>query len=171
MREIIVDKETGFVDLTFEIVACNKHSIDSSRMEYDVWAKGLYAGKVIGFGLLLSATKRLFQPLKIGLGINSLGEESDNLLHALAALYGEAISKHARMKQYVPADFFVLSNPKNKKHCFDAMKIDLKMFFGNTGDNQYYCEHYLNVDLPNKVIEFHEKDEAYRRNIIKCFTF
>jgi len=170
MREISFDTEEGFVDLTFEIVECNKHLVAPSRIEYDVWAKGLYEGKVVGFGLLLSTSKKLFQPLKMGVGINSLGEESDNLLKTLAELYGEAIPEHARMKQCVPADFFIMSNPKNRKHCFDSMKINLKMFFGNTGDNQYYCEHYLNIDLPNKIIEFREKDEAYRKNIIKCFT-
>ena len=171
MREVIVDREEGFVDLTFDIVECNRHLVGSNSIEYDVWAKGLYEGKTVGFGLLLSATKKLFKPLRIGIGINSLGEESDNLLKALAELYGETIPELSKMKEYVPAGFFVLSNVKNKKDCFDNMKVDVKMFFGNTGDNDYYCEHFLNVDLPNKIIEFREKDEVYRENIIKCFAF
>jgi len=168
MREIITNTEEGFIDLTFDIIECNKFTVSSSRVEYNVWAKGLYKGNVVGLGLLLSATKKIFRPFTLGVGINSLGEESDNLLKALAELYGETIPEQSKMKAYVPAGFFVLSDLKNKKDCFDNMKVDIKMFFGEDDGNQ--CEHYLNIDLPNKIVEFHEKDEVYRKSIIECFT-
>ena len=170
MREIIAYGEEDLVDLTFEVVEYSKHRTGLSRIEYDVWAKGLYKGKTVGFGLLLSATKKLFQPLKIGVGINSLGEESDNFLKALAELYGETIPEQSKMKKYVPADFFILSNVEDKKECFDNMKVNVKMFFGNTDENDHYCECFLNVDLPSKTVTFCEKDEEYRENIIRCFA-
>ena len=45
-------------------------------------------------------------------------------------------------------------------------KVHLKLF---SEDPKKYCELFLNIDFPGKIIELVEKDPEYRDNIYKVF--
>ena len=47
---------------------------------------------------------------------------------------------------------------------FFSNKLSLKLFH-----KEPYYELYLNIDFPNKKVEFREKDEEYRENIFNSF--
>ena len=47
--------------------------------------------------------------------------------------------------------------------------LKMKMFVEPEGDENEYAEFFLNVDLRGKVVQFHEKDNEYRENLIKAF--
>lgn len=45
--------------------------------------------------------------------------------------------------------------------------IYTKIFFDDRNERGEYCELFLNISLEDKIIEFNEKDNEYRVNIIK----
>jgi hypothetical protein len=50
----------------------------------------------------------------------------------------------------------------------------LKLFYEPAEDDpkhdDHYAEHYLNIDLATKLIQFHEKDPEYRPAVIHALT-
>ncbi len=51
----------------------------------------------------------------------------------------------------------------------------IKLFFEPTDDSEeacemFYAEHYLNIDLASKTVEFHEKDEGYKDAILRALA-
>ena len=52
--------------------------------------------------------------------------------------------------------------------------VKMKLFYEPAADDpqhdEHYAEHYLNIDLAAKLIQFHEKDPEYRPAIIHALT-
>jgi hypothetical protein len=53
--------------------------------------------------------------------------------------------------------------------------VKIKLFFEPTEDSEeayemFYAEHYLNIDLASRIVEFHEKDEAYRDAVLRALS-
>lgn len=42
----------------------------------------------------------------------------------------------------------------------------LKLFFHSDIESRY-AEVFLNIDLPERLVQFHEKDQEYRKNVIR----
>ena len=47
--------------------------------------------------------------------------------------------------------------------------LKMKMFVEPEGDDSKYAEFFLNVDLRGQVVQFHEKDNGYRENLVRAF--
>ena len=47
--------------------------------------------------------------------------------------------------------------------------LKMKMFVEPYGGENEYAEFFLHVDLPGQVLQFHEKDNEYRHNLIRAF--
>ncbi|KXK37449.1 MAG: hypothetical protein UZ09_BCD002002013 [Bacteroidetes bacterium OLB9] len=166
-----IDPEEGWSDIFLKITADTK--TDSSHIYI---AKGLYKNKTVGLQIEVSS--------KIGAGIidgkpdgkagfvanaiqlKSIGQESDELVKALAELYKQPTNK-GFTKQTISATAFSLNEKSVNLDKNDYYK--LKLFFAEDDEN-LYSEIFLNINTDKREIEIHEKDEEYREPIIKVWT-
>lgn len=101
-----------------------------------------------------------------GVSFSSIGEDSDALLLAMAALYGIKLERGRFVKRVATTSVALDGDPRNMLN----EKIMFKVFFCPDGDEDTYAELYTNIDIPNRVLELLEKDDEYRVNIIKALT-
>lgn len=166
-----LDQAEGWSDIFLTITADTK--TDTSHIYI---AKGLYKGKTVGLQIEVNS--------KIGAGIvdgkldsksglvtnavklQSIGQESDELVKALAELYKQP-SDIGFTKQTIYATVFSLSDKPADLDKSDYYK--LKLFFEENDEN-LYSEIFLNINTEKREIEIYEKDEGYREPIIKVWT-
>lgn len=166
-----IDPEEGWSDIFLKITEDTK--TDTSHIYI---AKGLYKNKMVGLQIEVSS--------KIGAGIvdgkpdgkagfvanavqlKSIGQESDELVKALAELYNQPTNK-GFTKQTISATAFSLNDKSVNLDKNDYYK--LKLFFAEDDEN-LYSEIFLNINTDKREIEIHEKDEGYREPIIKVWT-
>lgn len=166
-----IDHEEGWSDIFLKITEDTK--TDTSHIYI---AKGLYKNKTVGLQIEVSS--------KIGAGIvdgkpdgkagfmanavqlKSIGQESDELVKALAELYKQSTNK-GFTKQTISATAFSLNEKSVNLDKNDYYK--LKLFFAEDDEN-LYSEIFLNINTDKREIEIHEKDEEYREPIIKVWT-
>jgi len=166
-----IDPEEGWSDIFLKIIEDTK--TDTSHIYI---AKGLYKNKAVGLQIEVSS--------KIGPGIvdgkpdggagfvsnavqlKSIGQESDELVKALADLYKQPTDK-GFTKQTISATAFSLTEKSVNLEKKDYYK--LKLFFAEDDEN-LYSEIFLNINTDKREIELHEKDEGYREPIIKVWT-
>ncbi len=103
LREIAIEEDGGFVDLTIPLASYKRLTDGTQICE----AKGTYAGKELGFNIRLPEKWKQgtlgdsITTYAAALHIESLGTSSDNFLSALANLYGEPLIS-ATMPKSVP---------------------------------------------------------------------
>jgi hypothetical protein len=166
-----IDPEEGWNDIFLKIIEDTK--TDTSHIYI---AKGLYKNKIVGLQIEVSS--------KIGAGIvdgkpdgkagfvanavqlKSIGQESDELVKALAELYKQITNK-GFTKQRISATAFSLNEKPVNLDKKDYYK--LKLFFSEDDEN-LYSEIFLNINTDKREIEINEKDEGYREMIIKILT-
>lgn len=166
-----IDPEEGWSDIFLKITEDIK--TDTSHIYI---AKGLYKNKTVGLQIEINS--------KIGAGIidgkpdgkagfvanavrlKSIGQESDELVKALAELYKQPTDK-GFTKQTISATAFSLNEKAVNLDKSDHYK--LKLFFAEEDEN-LYSEIFLNINTDRREIEIHEKDEGYREPIIKVWT-
>lgn len=166
-----IDPTEGWSDIFLKITEDTK--TDTSHIYI---AKGLYKDKIVGLKIEISSN--------IGAGIvndeldgengfvsnavrlNSIGQESDELVKALAELYGQPTNK-SFTKQVISTTAFSLNEKNVNLDNKDYYK--LKLFFAEDNED-LYSEIYLNINTRKQEIEIHEKDEEYREPLIKVWT-
>jgi len=166
-----IDPAEGWIDIFLKITEDTK--TDTSHI-YIV--KGLYKDKIVGLKIEVNSN--------IGAGIvndeldgengfvsnavrlNSIGQESDELVKALAELYGQPTNK-SFTKQVISTTAFSLNEKNVNLDNKDYYK--LKLFFAEDNED-LYSEIYLNINTRKQEIEIHEKDEEYREPLIKVWT-
>lgn len=167
------DTSEGFSDIFLTITSSSK--TDTTNIYV---GQGLYKNKIVGlkfevnsklpFGITTDGeinSKGGF--VRNGVKFISTGQESDELINALADLYNEPIKKPFS-KNRISATVFSL----NKKDA-DFSKKDyykFKLFFNDEGDENNYAEMFFNVNTEEQIIELHEKDHNYRKPLLKAFT-
>ena len=166
-----LDQADGWNDIFLKITSDIK-----TNTSHVYVAKGLYNGKTVGLQVEISSN------IKAGIvngeidgksgfaynavQLKSLGQESDELVKALAELYKQTTDK-CFTKQTISATAFSLNEkPVNlDKNGY----YKLKLFFEENNEN-LYSEVFLNINTEKQEIEIHEKDEDYREPIIKVWT-
>ena len=166
-----IDVEEGWKDIFLKITEDKR--TDTSHI---YTAKGLYKEEVVGLQIEISSeinagfigneidNKNGFV-LK-GVSFKSIGEESDELVKALAELYEIPMEK-SFTRQTISATVFSLNEKKVNLAKNDYYK--LKLFFEEDNED-LYSELYLNINTGTQEIELNEKDEEYRGSIIKVLT-
>lgn len=156
-------EEEGWVDCAFE----------ASRRGSRIEARARYDGEVVGFSVGLPAE---WEPVSFGpdvplaafrgrVALHSSGAESDRFVRALAARYGEP-APAARMAARVICTGITL---EGDPRALDRGRVRIKLFFAED-DEARYAEAYLNLTLPARRLEFNEKDEDYRANLLRALT-
>lgn len=165
--------EEGFVDCIFAITDFI-HSPGTIRFR----ALASHEDSVVGFGVeMVDEIHGFFDdemngiPDRVrrsGVIFHRTGPESDLLLQTLSALYGIEIPKHMRSSE----SFTAIALQQGELDLFsEAVKIKL---FGRDGEpfvEDDYYESFFNIDLPNELVSWNEKDPDYRTSLIKGLSW
>jgi hypothetical protein len=167
------DTSEGFSDIFLKITSDVK-----SDTAHTYVAKGLYKNKTVGLQFEVKSkmpngitaegemnSKDGF--IRKAVKIISIGQESDELIKALSELYEIPLQKLFTKAKLVTTAFSL-----NQKVA-DLDKPDyykFKLFFNEDSDEDSYAELFFNINTNEKIIELHEKDNDYRKPLIKTLT-
>jgi hypothetical protein len=170
MLELTVGAEDGFVDLCLEMNGFAREQNGKVRFE----AKAIHKSQKVGFAVTLGPDWEVQkledtdQPPHLYWGeaqLSSLGEESDLFVQVLDRLYETRVGA-ARMSQNVDVTAVSLGgHPRS----LETEPLKMKFFFDVDPDERY-AEFYLNCDVVQKRVEFHEKDQDYRKAVVLALS-
>jgi hypothetical protein len=162
--------EEGFVDLTFEILDMVE---DESFYRFNVAAS--FDDQVVGMGVVVQkgiksgfdANMDLIRDhvYREGVRFFRAGERSDRLIAAISKLYGsDEIT--ARM---IDEERFTAIALHQGEIDLASEPVKLKVFGrdGEPFDEESYYESFFNLDLPNRLIFWNEKDQDYRIPLLR----
>lgn len=133
-----------------------------------------YEGKNVGIELIVPNTKPGMEnsPTQT-LELKTCGESSDNLLALLSKLYklkGDTARHFTTSASLAFVDLNEFAKAKFGKDAISHTDAkEMKLFF-ETEDPEDYAELYVNINEKEHWLEVREKDESYRRQIIKFLT-
>lgn len=172
LAPITLREDGNFVDVTLPLQAHHRAEDEAQRFV----AGGTYYALPVGFAVVLPAE---WQEGTIGHGVvtymawcrfESLGKESDQWLATLRKLY-QLPELTAEMLPAVTFTAITLEGDPRRPECGP---VKIKLFYEcDAADPAYdekYAEHYLNLDLVEGKIEFHEKDPEYRSALLSALT-
>lgn len=167
VKELRVNLEEGFADITLPIVCVNK----DGNGNLDILVKGSYGKLVAGVRVIVKeGMKSSFANGELSLGAScakgitfvSIGQESDAFLKIVSVLYGERVKKFSK----TPVSFTCLALEEKS---FDLQKdfVHFKLFFeGEDTASELYC----NINIPAMEVEVREKDPVYRKGVIQALS-
>lgn len=156
-----VSKVNGFIDLTFNIAEVHN--------DREFLVKGSLEGFKVGFAIELHESwnpqviEGIDEPFYWGEAyLKSIGADSKAFILALAKLY-EVSLNHLEVSEVVHAQVVGLAcNPSEAKE----KPCKTKFFFNPDGEEDFYSEIFINIDLANRRLEFNEKDNEYRAPLL-----
>jgi len=166
-QDMTVVDEEGFADFDFPLTSAGQ--IDDSG--WIISARGLLKGKPIGFDVRLGGEwkpQEVDETLTVFWGTGAIirsGAESDGFCGLLQDKY-ELVGSSREMPDIVETMVVSLGTDPQR---ITEEHLKMKMFVQPEGEEDEYAEFFLNVNLPEKVVEFHEKDNEYRANLVKAF--
>ena len=163
--QVEVGNEDGFVDLIFKIVEV--------RNGREFLVKGNLNGVKVGFAIELEEKwnpeeiEDIDEPFYWGEAyFKSIGADSNAFISALAKLYG-ASHRNFEVPEKVYAQVVGLAcNPGEVL----MHPCKTKFFFNPDGEEEFYSEVFINVDLNTKTLEFNEKDNEYRAPLLRSLS-
>jgi hypothetical protein len=144
--------EAGFVDIDLQIDAMDCDNWN----ECTVSASGAFRGLPVAIDVTIRA-----QDGQGRIAYRSVGAASDALAQVLAKLY-KLPGSGATFANTAIADIIFLDA--------NAREMAGKVFFAASGPESDYAELYTNIDKQRRVLEIHEKDPEYRRNVLKALS-
>jgi hypothetical protein len=171
----VAEQEEGFKDIFLKIV-----SEEKIKDSYVYVAKGLSGSKVVGLKFEIKSNlpngidsdgnldpKNGF--IRNAIKISSIGKESDEFLKAISKLYKFSTNKKFTNDTLSPTAFSL------NKSIVEVEKLGyykFKLFFRDSENDKEedYCELYFNINTNEKTIELLEKDNEYRKSIIKVLS-
>jgi hypothetical protein len=162
--------EEGFVDLTFEILDLVE---DDSFYRFNVAAS--FEDQVVGMGVVVQKGMKSGFDGKMdlirdhvyrgGVRFFRAGERSDHLVAAIAKLYQSTETTI----QMIDEERFTAIALHQGAIDWASGPVKLKIF-GRDGEpfnEEAYNESFFNVDLPNRLIFWNEKDQDYRVPLLR----
>ena len=156
--------EEGFVDVDLPI---SEHRFAKDGT-LTVIARGKINDQVVAFAVDVGHAwkEQLVEDAELtiywGTGhIRSIGQESDAFLTLLANEYGTLTPSSTMAPRSAITMAGLNSNPANLR----SEPAKMKVFFEDGGEASY-GEVFINIDLDNKVLGFHDKDPEYHQGIL-----
>jgi hypothetical protein len=163
--------EEGFVDCVFKIV-----ELDETDATYRFRLIGSYKGEIVGMGVTVVKGIQAGMDSKMnlindhvyrkGVVFSRTGPESDRLIGALSSMYG-AKGTTGQMVQMETFTAIALH-----QGAIDMTKEPIKLkIFGHDGPTDredHYNESFFNLDLKNKLVFWNEKDQEYRKPLLRA---
>lgn len=162
--------EEGFVDCVFRIA-----DLVETPSAYEFRMLASHNGQVVGLrASVVKGIKAGFDSkmnlnkahvYRKGVVFHSSGAESDRLLASLSALYGNP-KPDARMAD--EASFTAIALHQGALDIgADPVKIKLFGRDGPADSEDDYYESFFNLDLKNRLVYWNEKDQDYRKPLLK----
>ncbi len=172
IKQLFVDtsQEEGWgADIRISIVEIKKNDTSITYIANSSHAKGN-----VGLQIMIPTNtpddKKAYAQIMI---LRSSGENSDNLVRILAKLYKEKTDTSLHFVTSKPIAFIDLDEFAKKE--FGQVPGDnnglksLKVFFESENEDEY-AELYININEKDYWIELKEKDEGYRKGVLKSIT-
>jgi hypothetical protein len=167
--------EEGFQDI---LLAIRRVSLDSAG-DCTLEAAGRFEGSIVGLEILIKAGMRPgiiqvgdeeeIDPTAVhvdGILFRSIGKPTGELIRALSKLY-EVPSKSPEARDVVAFVGIALDGDPRQ---IREQHIRLKLFHDPWDKDCECCELFLHVDLPDRLIGIHEKDQEYRPAVIRALA-
>jgi hypothetical protein len=171
----VTEQEEGFQDFFLKIV-----SEEKIKDSYVYIAKGLFNSKVVGlkFEIISNLPSGIDSDgnldakngfIRNAIKISSIGKESDEFLKAISKLYRFPTNKKFSNSTLSPTAF---SLNRSRVEVQKLGYYKFKLFFKDSENDKEedYCELYFNINTEEKIIELFEKDNEYRKSIIRAFS-
>lgn len=165
--------EEGFIDCVFKI----KH-LQSEAGHYQFHMAASFNNEVVGVNVqVVKGIKAGFNDnmelvrehvYREGVHFLRSGDESDRLITALAQLYG---LKH-KVETMVAVETFTGIALHQGDIDLEKETVKIKLFGKDkeTDEEDDYYESFFNLDLPNGLVFWNEKDQGYREPLIKALS-
>jgi hypothetical protein len=124
-----------------------------------VRATGTHKGQRVGVEIQIREVEAVRRFLRIS--YISVGAPSDQLLRAIAELYHLPLTRPLFSNNAIA----ILEPLEASKD-----KLDAKIFFYADGPESRYAELYTNIDLRQGILWIKEKDEEYRKNVLRALS-
>lgn len=171
-RTMYESSKDGFVDFKFDITAFQKKD-----KQYNVMIKGEYGDETAGLSLeivnegfsdfetISEKEEKIYINIpSYYINIISIGDMSDIFFKALCKAYNITLDKY-KMANKVSLNCIAVEGSIDN---IENEEIKIKCFFEY---EQAYAEIYINIDKRKKYLEISEKDQNYRKNIIKSTSY
>lgn len=97
--------------------------------------------------------------------IRSMGQESDAFLELLAKKY-PVTKPDAKM---APRTAITMAGLNSDPRKIKSERVTIKVFFEHNGEANY-GEAFINIDLAEGVLQFHDKDPEYHQGIVSSLS-
>ena len=166
--------EEGFVDCTFRIANLRK---TATTISFHMEAS--YADEAVGVDVSIlrgikaglcevddEITINEAHIYRSGVSFSRSGAESDRLMAALAFLYGFDL----KAPKMVAEENFTALAMSIEEVDIESQPAKIKIFGKDaaTDDEDDYFESFFNIDIPNKLIFWNEKDPDYREPLLRA---
>jgi len=165
--------EEGFIDCVFRITdLVETGEIYRFRMtaSYEGETVGMEATVVKGIQAGMDAEMALIKEhiYRQGVILSRTGPESDRLIRALFAMYGQKMNGF----QMVQSESFTAIALHEGAIDMAKEPIRLKLFGRDrpTDHEDDYYESFFNLDLKNKIVFWNEKDQEYRVPLLRALS-
>src|SRR5262245_27543539 len=158
--------ENGFADLDLPLKDISR----GASSEFYLTAQGDFEGRSVGFTVMVGAGWKVQENAGFvahwgTVALRTLGDSSDAFVELLAKLYGKSLSTPHMLPEVVAQAVGLGTDPRRLMSEPQRMKL-----FFYSEDEDRYAEVFLNVDLAQRLIQFHEKDQEYRGNVLRALT-
>ena len=166
--------EEGFVDLTFRITDL----VDNDDQHYRFHLMASHHKRTVGMDVVLVKGIQGGFDGKMdlvkehvyhrGVRFHRSGAESDRLVSAIRELYGLESSA----KTMVEEETFTAIALHQGRLDMGSEPVKLKIFGrdGEPFDQEAYYESFFNVDLANGFVFWNEKDQEYRKALVRALS-
>lgn len=162
--DVRISEDHGFIDIDLPITAMS----DNDGL-VKITSRGSVDGTEVGFEVDFASKggSGVRSNLPVGVArIRSIGVPSDHFVMLLAQRYRLPMPA-PRMVSSIDASMVGLEG--DPQHVLDRT-TKMKFFFFDSGPEERYAEVFINVDAKNRILEFHEKDEDYRKPLLLDLT-
>jgi hypothetical protein len=165
--------EEGFVDCVFRIA-----DLAETDTTYRFRLIGSYKGELVGMGVIVVKGIQAGMDSKMnslkdhvyrkGVVFSRTGPESDRLISALAAMYGAKESPGKMVQTEAFTAIALHQGPIDMTN--EQIKLKLFGHDGPTDREDHYNESFFNLDLRNRLVFWNEKDQEYRKPLLRALT-
>jgi hypothetical protein len=165
-KKVRFGQEEGFIDLDIPLTDLSEDEDGSFRLT----VRGILESRPVGFCILIQPGWKAV-PLEEhevtnywgSVKLQSVGPASNNFVEILSSLYDVDLEAGTMLESVEAEAVGINSDPSRVAE----MPVRMKLFF-HADDESRYAEVFLNIDAVDHVVQFHEKDEGYRANLLRA---
>ena len=171
MADIIIEGDGKFpMDVKVPIVF-----VRAANGSINVTAQGEYRGRQVGAQISIrgqmksgiiddDVDKTAFY--RSGIVVHALSDTTRHLADVFSEIYILPISDAQPLHSLDLTSFALDGDPK----LIETHHLNFKVFHDDEDKLGLYFEMFFHIDIPARYVRFDEKDEGYRKNVIRSFS-